>query len=177
MRLLNVINEGGQWIAIGAFLVFLFSFNIDFFESAPKRVTDLESRQAQHESRVKSLEERLSRLESKVGGLTSGKNVVVLQEQIDSLRTDLENLTSSDTSPLLGQSETIPAETVAKDKAEASQALPWYKKKYVWMSGTVVLILLILLGWSGKKRKRKASLSMIRGRKNNQPSSSIRDCA
>ncbi|MFL1452886.1 hypothetical protein ACJO5Y_00395 [Marinobacter sp. GN3S48] len=179
MSLLKVINEGGQWIAIGVLLALLFSFDIDFFESAPKRVADLESRQTQQESRINSIEERLFQLESDVGDFTTSQSVGELQEQIDTLRSDLENLKPSDIAPTVSQSEITPTEAVATDNAEALQALPWYREGYVWMSAAAALVLLILLGGYGyvKKRKRKATLSVISRGQNDQSIASQQDCA
>lgn len=166
MRLLKIINEGCQWIAIGVFLVFIFSVDIDFFKSSPKRTNDLESRIEQQESRVMHIEKRLAQLNSDVEGFKGNQNAVKLQEQIDILRLDLDNLTSSD----ISQSEITPNE-------KALQSLPWYKQVYVWISTVAPLVLLTLLQGYVKKRKMKPILSVISGFKNDQSVESKRDCA
>jgi len=179
MTLLKMINEGGQWIAIVILLVLLFSFDIDFFDSAPKRVTDLESKQEQQEGRIQSVEERLSRIEADLERLKNTQSADDLQEQINTLRADLEHLTSTETSPAGSQPEITPVETVEPKNSESTEAQTWYQQRYLWVGVASVLVILTLLLIYVAKRRKKTTLSVVPGPgyKNDPSVSNNRDCA
>jgi len=179
MALLKMINEGGQWIAIIILLVLLFSFDIDFFDSAPKRVTDLESKQEQQEGRIQSMEERLSQIEADLEGLKGNQSAGDLQEQINNLRSDMEKFASVETTPTDSQPEITPAETVEPKNTESTDAKSWYQQLYLWGGVASVLIILILLLTYVAKRRKKTTLSVVPGPgyNNDFSISNNRDCA
>lgn len=174
MTLLKIINEGGQWVAIGFLLVLLFTFDIDFFESVPKRVTDLESKQEQHDTHIKSIEERLSQIDSDMRVFKNSQNARELQEQIDILRSDIENITSPEIGPSVSQPEITTANSNVTDDIEAQV---WYWQGYIWAGAAVIAFMFILFMRYVKKRKRKATLLVIQRSTNDQTTQSKRNCA
>ncbi|EMP56312.1 hypothetical protein MSNKSG1_10573 [Marinobacter santoriniensis NKSG1] len=179
MTLIKTVNEGGQWIAILTLLTLLFSFDFDFFDSAPKRVIALESKQEQQGALIQSMEERLSQVESDLEGLKNTQSAGNLQEQINTLRSDIKNLASVETTPNFSQSEITPIEAIKPKITESKAAQPWYQQRYLWVGSALVLVAVILiLMWVAKRRKKKV-LSVVRGpwHKNGTAASNNRDCA
>lgn len=179
MTLIKAINEGGQWIAILILLTLLFSFDVDFFDSAPKRVIVLESNQEQQEVFIQSMKERLSQVESDLEGLKNTQSAGNLQEQINTLRSDIKNLASAKTTPGFGQPKITPTITINPKIRENKGAQPWYQQRYLWVGSALVLVaIILLLIWVAKRRK-KMVLSVVRGpwHKNGVSVSNNRDCA
>jgi len=179
MTVLKIINEGLQWAAIVILLALLFFIGIDFFSSAPKRVIDLESKQEQQERLIQSMEERLSQVEAGLEGLRLTQSAVGLQEQINSLRSNLKNITSAGTTPTVNKSEAMPVQTVESNSTEGISAQPWYQMRYFWVGAALVIVFLVFLLIRIARRRKKTAISVVPGPgyKNDRSISKYRDCA
>ncbi|MCC4310409.1 alkaline shock response membrane anchor protein AmaP [Alcanivorax marinus] len=179
MTVLKIINEGGQWAAIVVLLALLFFIGVDFFSSAPKRVTGLESKQEQQERLIQSMEERLSQVEADLEGLRRTQSAVGLQEQINSLRSNMKNITSAGTTPTVNKSEAMPVQAIESNSAEGIGAHPWYQMRYFWVGAASVIVSLILLLIRIARRRKKTAMSVVPGPgyKSDRSISKYRDCA